>query len=1496
MLPMLKQNPWIVVALDAADALGVARHEAVHYLKQFGFFSEKEWFNLTRAARDNDWIKKFRIDERSPDLDMPSKLEEAIAEGYRNWARGEEVPSHLHPIFERLKELFESLKSQLKELLGREPTWEELFQKMDTGEVGARKPRGHPGGAFLEPSAMDEQAAPKAANDIDALQRKHAPTYEAAVKAQTIERYINKDTERGDTQYWRKIAADEGHNVFDKPNSIAAARAHSRDGKTTMVIAGDGSRTVFHDGVKVVRERRSFEPSMMEGEEPEKIVSATATINNRVFTGANHVEAMEKARKELGSDEVANAYSKLISSGEQRDAAGFMTSSGRVVSRAEATKIAEAAKQGTATHPTGTLKAEDIKPATDLEPKFSEGEAPMFDKAAAVGMTADQFKRYMKLMDQRHTEDLAAAKARAEAEQGKRLTKEWKDNEKQVRQDVSESIRNRPDVAADLFFGAGELYGSKIDGRFKIGEKYLSPEQKAKLPRSYVSKSGINPDDFAGEFGYGSGGAMIDRLGEYNEAKLQAGMSAKDYVKRVTDLETQRQMEIKYGSLEKSILDEAKDQAISETQLNLLHEEVLALGIKAGGEFSITKDELKRWVKGEFDQTPLKSIDTDKFLASAGKAGKAAEMGLLKENYAEAFRAKQQQYLAMQMATEAKKLEKEMASFDKLAKRLSARDQPSLDPSYVPYIHQILFQVGRQVKRSVQDLQSALAYQGKTLEEFVDFKQQHDLREIPVAEFLLDPAFKKEFESLTAEEFRAVHDSIKSLNANARDELKIYKAGEAADLADIKSQMIDQLRTFKEKFYDAKGGRWLLGVVPPKVASIIRTYGAAHLQMEALFNRWDRGDPRGVFSQYVMRDLAAAANSEAALEKKYSRILKDIPSPKDLKKQVDNPIFKDPVSMAGGAEGYLMSFTRENMLAILLDAGNESNLVKRAKGYGLHRAQVTDWLNTHATKEDWDWTQKIWNTFDEIKKESDVMYRSISGVEPEAIDIKPIQTPHGTYPGGYYPVIFHPEFEGTSRKLMGGDALEQENFHRAVTPAGYTKKRTAYSAPMSFDLDMLPVRMRQMLHDIAMRPAIINAGKIFYDHDVRNMITKHYGAEYREMLIPYLKDVANSANFRDDASRRFTNLSEFIRQNMVSTLIGLNPGTVMKHGPTAAINSLTEVGIANFSKAVTGLMSINEQTGESNWKFAMETSEELQRRHRNYSETLSGAMQSMAPTSRYESMRENLIKFSATPVAISDLLSAVPTCLAKDKPEMADHGVHGDAVYEADRAVRRAHGSVAITNRAGVMRTGPMGSWLASVYGFFSHIVNRQFELMWRSGDAFDMVKEGDYKGAMAEVPKLTTMLFSYVILPALIEEMVTPLASDDKESWGKKAAKGLAYTLGASWIGVRDLASALLRGQDPAIGLFSTGAKTITDMGRDISKDRPLSKDHAGRVIQHGATLMGTLFGLTNAQMGKTARFGYDVSTGKERPKGPWGWMVGARFGTTEKHSKTFDEWLRHH
>lgn len=1113
----------------------------------------------------------------------------------------------------------------------------------------------------------------------------------------------------------------------------------------------------------------------------------------------------------------------------------------------------------------------------------------VFAKANAIGMTVKQYRRYQELIERRATEDAEALQAKAEAYQKRAQTKEWKEAERETRASVEKEFNERPDVLADRFFTDGELYGDKLAQKPKLATEFLTEEQRAKLPKTYLAKDGLHPDDAANLLGYNTGADLVDRLAIYNENRLRAGMTPKDYAARLIDIETEQRMQERFGDLGENILREAKDQVISQTQADILHEEVLALGLRAGTEFSITKEQLQSWVREKFAGLKLSEVSTDKFLQSAGKAGRAAELHLLGDKPADAFKEKQRQYLAMLMANEAKKLEKAQGQFDRLADRMAKREPTGVLPEYTNWAHDILMRVGKPVRRSIQDLQDAIGRaEHKTLEDFVDSKETHGMREVPVAEFLYDPSFRKSMDNLTVEEFRAINDSVKTLVKNGRDELKIFKAGEEADLKEVKGKLIEQLETFKEKHYDANGKRWL-GPIPPAVAKPIRTYLASHLQLESIFNRWDRGDPKGNFTQYVMRDLSQAANYESALERKFSRMLVEAADKASMKEYVDNPIFDNPL------DGTKMRLTRGNLRAILLNAGNEGNLKKMALGYKLKPEQVMQWLHLNATKEDWAWAQKIGDIFKEIKKDADVMQENLSGVPAPNVDIKLIDTPHGQFEGWYYPLIKHPTFEGKSRKLMGPDALEQNNYNRATTPQGYTKDRTGAIYPLALDIDMMPVRMRQMLHDIAMRPAVVNASKIFYDADVRSAIAKHYGAEYRELLIPYLRDVANAANYRSDAQHVGVQTSEFIRQNMIATLIGLNPGTVLKHGPTAAINSLTEVGPINFLRAAKGLFSINEATGETNWAFAMRTSEELQRRRRNYNETLGGAQDKMLGQ---QSLRETVVELGSTPVALSDLLSAVPTWLAQYEKTMGEGRPHGDGVFMGDRAVRRAHGSTAVTNRPGIVRgSGALGSWLASLYGFFNHIMNRQYELVWKAGDTLGMVKEGEYKKAMAMTPGLTAGLFSYILFPALIEELVTPLGDDKKESWGVKAAKGLTFTVSSSWIGIRDIAAAALHGRDPTVGLLTTTAKTGTDLFRDLSKDRPLSKEKAGSIIQHGATFMGALTGLTNAQEGKAAKFIYNYNQGLEpKPKGPWGWATGLRFGTLKKHPGTAEEWFKHH
>jgi hypothetical protein len=1337
--------PIILYALDGENALGAARHEAIHHLRNYGFFKPEEWNTLEAEALAGGWLSKYGIDRRYPTGSPSLKLEEAVAEAYQDWAKGQDalkdraaqtaqVPSPLDAIFQRMKDFFDGIKQRIGALLGKDPQWNDIFQKVSTGEVGGRE--------GTEP--LDARA------------------YNETLSVEQFRRGANQNKELTPREL-RKQKSDLNY-----------------------------------------RELQDFQKEL-----DQKI-------------------ADRKARNEVLDEKLS-------------------------------------VQEG------------------------PEGGSRVFERASALGMTVDQFKAYDRLMQKRHEEDITAATKRADDFQRKTQTKEWKDNRRELRQEISKQIHQRPDVAADLFFATGELYGQKISTGYKLDSDQLTPEQKAAIPKDYQARGGLNPDDVANIFGYGSGDAMLQRLAEYNAAKKASGLSAKDFVARVTDAEADRQMRIKHGVLEDNIVDSVKEQVASETQLDILHEETVALGMKLG-QAPLDKGAILAGVRDQFSRVQLGSFSSDRYLATAGKAGKAAELALLKDDPAAAFKEKQRQYYAIALANEAIKTEKSLGQFDKVAKRFSKREIATVDQEYTNFIHDVLMRVGKPVRRSIQDLESEIqAGEYKTLSDFVNGKETHGLREVPVADILLDPNFRKKFEDLTVDEFNAMNDSIKTLVKNGRDEKKIVRAGEAADLGEIKAQMIEQLSQFQERTYDAKGGRWM-GPIPPAIAKVLRTYGTAHIQIENLFNRWDHDNPKGVFQQYVMRDLADAANNESAMEKRFAGRVREVDDKADLKKGVDNTLFKVP-----GTE-QLMKLNRGNLRTVVLNMGNESNMSKLARGYGVPPEALWAWVNQHATREDWDWAQKMGDVFAEIKGEADVMYRNLSGVAPASLDIKPVQTLHGEYPGWYYPVIYHPEFEGASKKLMGKDALEQEGFVRATTPSGYTKGRTGYAGPMALDLDMLPARMKQMIHDIAMRPAVINASKIMYDKDIRSAVSKHFGNEWRDMLVPYLVDVANSANYMPKQQRIFTGVSEFIRQNMISTLVGLNPGTVLKHGPTAAVQSLHEVGPINFLKALKGLTSINERTGETNWQFAMNASQELQRRHRNYEETLGGTVNELQPQNKFMTFRQTVQKFSATPVAISDLVSAVPTWLAQYEKSADAGGTHGDAVFDADRAVRRAHGSTAITNRSQVMRGGAMSQWMASVYGFFNHIMNRQYELLWKSGEALDMVKDGNYQQAMQRAPELTSMLFAYVLAPALIEEMVTPLVSKDDESWGKKAAKGIAFTLGASWVGVRDVASAILNGRDPSVGLFSTAYKTVSDVARDLSKPAPLSKEHAGKVIRDGATLMGSLTGVVPAQAGKVAEFWQRVSTGQEHPKGPWGWMVGARFGTLKNHSGTFQEFMRHH
>jgi len=218
-----------------------------------------------------------------------------------------------------------------------------------------------------------------------------------------------------------------------------------------------------------------------------------------------------------------------------------------------------------------------------------------------------------------------------------------------------------------------------------------------------------------------------------------------------------------------------------------------------------------------------------------------------------------------------------------------------------------------------------------------------------------------------------------------------------------------------------------------------------------------------------------------------------------------------------------------------------------------------------------------------------------------------------------------------------------------------------------------------------------------------------------------------------------------------------------------------------------------------------------------------------------------------------------------------------------------------MSNKPSVMRTNAFGALYTSLYGFFSHMFQKQYEMAWKAKDALGLAKQGEYAEGAKRVPELASLFLSYVILPAIIEELVTPYTNSEKDSWGKKIAKTLAFGIGSSMIGVRDFVHGFINVRDPSAGLVGTMFKTISDVGKDLGKGAFTDPARQAKLANHILSMFGLLTGLTNASEGKMVEYFWRVNKGLEKPKGPWETLIGMRYGTTKGHSKTGTQYLEH-
>lgn len=146
----------IGIAADTPGGyMGVLRHEVIHALRNpqlwgndYGLFTAQEWRTLVRAARQNTRL----MDQVNADYDGLSdtdKIEEVVAEMFREWMETRDTQTALGRAFDKLRQMLDAIVTALRgEGLNDAAA---VFDRIRSGEVGGRGPDGPGRGANVTP-------------------------------------------------------------------------------------------------------------------------------------------------------------------------------------------------------------------------------------------------------------------------------------------------------------------------------------------------------------------------------------------------------------------------------------------------------------------------------------------------------------------------------------------------------------------------------------------------------------------------------------------------------------------------------------------------------------------------------------------------------------------------------------------------------------------------------------------------------------------------------------------------------------------------------------------------------------------------------------------------------------------------------------------------------------------------------------------------------------------------------------------------------------------------------------------------------------------------------------------------------------------------------------------------------------------------------------------------------------------------------------------------
>lgn len=866
-------------------------------------------------------------------------------------------------------------------------------------------------------------------------------------------------------------------------------------------------------------------------------------------------------------------------------------------------------------------------------------------------------------------EELAKANferdVRTEVERGKKESGLWsKDLASQASRMAAEETAASP-AAARVAFQAGAK-AARAQARIE------RPELVADLLREYTRKGGTNPELMAMQFGFANAGELLRAIIAAPPMQEAIDQRVRERVEAEEPLADPKEFK-------RAVEDALHGKAATRLTSTILR--AFLKGVKA--TTAGLEQEARLAARITLERTPVGRINVRQFAAAERRTLQKRDRALKAGKFDEVIAAQRQLLLQQYLTMEAIKVEREI---ERGVKTASARFGKSNESILKERRNLDTVQAGRVIMGRFGLLPQSMAeaaWASMQQMQQVD-PDGYDSLMADVAKEVLD---SRPWREVPLDRFRVLAATLDGMWTKSKRSEQFRIAGKMRDRQEILDEMEDGI--VQVAGAGTRAGLTMGKAAQKMSAMTVESVMANMTRMEAWAIAMDGGKKGGPFHRYAYQPLADAATAASLeLEERMAWVTETLGKFDDLSATVD-------LSQFSGGHPLASIKTRAELIGAILHMGTESGyrafILGNKWGEQVGGELVTQWDKAlqHAadmgwlTEQDFKLVQSVWDYIgSEIKLRMFAATHENWGYRPVEVQARPVQTPFGQLPGGYYPAKVD-KARSTIADDKKLDAIKQgkADFQAANinVPRGQTITRQENAVqPRLLDLNVLGQHLAEAINIIHIQPAIADVARMFSGRNNTMLATLAQVAPYakRNIVIPALERMSRDS-IMAPTNELIRWAATFLRKSASMAFLGFNPKNAALQF-TGLANAAAEVGFTNI---VSHFMDVMRGNGEIEANIEAK-SDAMRVRWSNAMQLMASDLEQMVSPSKLKKAQDVaqraaffLQRWAQRKVDAATWSAAYDKAVTELGPTMDAGELDAEAVRRADSAVRITQGS-----------------------------------------------------------------------------------------------------------------------------------------------------------------------------------------------------------------------------